>query len=99
MSFQKVSNLVCMCLSVIIILVCALVGKLAIVWNFDILADAAEEGNVVEESLLSPFYRIERNLRHALKPTYEVLFERLNTHRGGLKFLSIIRADILSILA
>ncbi|XP_056172063.1 uncharacterized protein LOC115688086 isoform X2 [Syzygium oleosum] len=59
----------------------------------------AEEGNVVEESLLSPFYRIERNLRHALKPTYEVLFERLNTHPGGLKFLSILRADILSILA
>ncbi|KAF8030236.1 hypothetical protein BT93_E2627 [Corymbia citriodora subsp. variegata] len=59
----------------------------------------AEEGNVVEESLLSAFYRIERNLRHALKPAYEVLFERLNTHPGGLKFLSILRADILSILA
>lgn len=62
-------------------------------------ADPAEEGNAVEESSLSAFYRIERNLRHALKPAYEVLFERLNTHPGGLKFLSILRADILSILA
>ncbi|KAL6207167.1 hypothetical protein ACLB2K_024412 [Fragaria x ananassa] len=52
-----------------------------------------------EEASLSAFYRIERNLRHALKPMYEVLFERLNTHPGGLKFLSILRADILSILA
>ncbi|KAJ0016900.1 hypothetical protein Pint_09821 [Pistacia integerrima] len=34
------------------------------------------------------FYRIERNLRHALKPMYESLFERLNMHPGGLKFLS-----------
>ncbi|XP_048132158.1 malonyl-CoA decarboxylase, mitochondrial isoform X2 [Rhodamnia argentea] len=62
-------------------------------------ADAADEGNVGEESSLSAFYRLERNLRHALKPMYEVLFERLNTHPGGLKFLSILRADILSILA
>lgn len=52
-----------------------------------------------EKASLSAFYRIERNLRHALKPMYEVLFERLNTHPGGLKFLSILRADILSILA
>ncbi|KAG6641773.1 malonyl-CoA decarboxylase, mitochondrial isoform X2 [Carya illinoinensis] len=51
-----------------------------------------------EEGLLSTFYRTERNLRHALKPVYEVLFERLNTHPGGLRFLSILRADILSIL-
>ncbi|KAD3337967.1 hypothetical protein E3N88_33488 [Mikania micrantha] len=48
---------------------------------------------------LSSFYRIERNLRHALKPMYEVLFERLNTHPGGLKFLASVRADILSIIA
>ncbi|KAL0407238.1 UNVERIFIED_CONTAM: Malonyl-CoA decarboxylase, mitochondrial [Sesamum latifolium] len=41
----------------------------------------------------------ERNLRHSLKPMYEVLFERLNTHPGGLRFLSIMRADILSFLA
>ncbi|GKV01970.1 hypothetical protein SLEP1_g14470 [Rubroshorea leprosula] len=52
-----------------------------------------------EEGFLSAFYRIEQNLRHALKPVYDVLFERLNTHPGGLRFLSILRADILSILA
>ncbi|KAK4793474.1 hypothetical protein SAY86_023909 [Trapa natans] len=57
------------------------------------LVDSAEE-----EGLLSTFYRIERNLSHALKPVYEVLFERLNTHPGGLKFLVIMRADILFIL-
>lgn len=51
-----------------------------------------------KEALSSVFYRIERNLRHALKPTYETLFERLNTHPGGLRFLSILRADLLSIL-
>ncbi|OAO97105.1 hypothetical protein AXX17_AT4G06120 [Arabidopsis thaliana] len=50
-------------------------------------------------ALSSVFYRIERNLRHALRPTYEVLFERLNTHPGGLRFLSILRADLLSILS
>ncbi|KAF6159094.1 hypothetical protein GIB67_032711 [Kingdonia uniflora] len=52
-----------------------------------------------EESLSSAFYRTERNLRHALQPKYEVLFDRLNTHPGGLKFLTILRTDILSILA
>ncbi|XP_075664207.1 uncharacterized protein LOC142633843 [Castanea sativa] len=64
------------------------------------LGENAESSTGVEdEGLLSAFYRIERNLRHALKPVYEVLFERLNTHPGGLKFLTILRADILSILA
>ncbi|KAK9706368.1 hypothetical protein RND81_07G119600 [Saponaria officinalis] len=53
---------------------------------------------VEDEGLLSTFYRTERNLRHALQPNYEVLFERLNTHPGGLKFLCVLRADILSIL-
>ncbi|CAK9137263.1 unnamed protein product [Ilex paraguariensis] len=62
-----------------------------------IVGDKAQD-NDQEEGSLSAFYRIERNLRHALKPMYEILFERLNTHTGGLKFLSIIRADILSIL-
>ncbi|PRQ28370.1 putative malonyl-CoA decarboxylase [Rosa chinensis] len=62
-------------------------------------SDSAHSVGVEEEASLSAFYRIERNLRHALKPMYEVLFERLNTHPGGLKFLSILRADILSILA
>ncbi|XVE51061.1 hypothetical protein DITRI_Ditri02bG0008300 [Diplodiscus trichospermus] len=56
-------------------------------------------GVVEDEGFLSTFYRIERNLRHYLKPVYENLFERLNTHPGGLKFLTILRADILSILA
>ncbi|XP_065633980.1 uncharacterized protein LOC112020236 isoform X3 [Quercus suber] len=64
------------------------------------LGENAESSTGVEdEPLLSAFYRIERNLRHALKPVYEVLFERLNTHPGGLKFLTVLRADILSILA
>lgn len=61
--------------------------------------DGAKSGDRQDDGFLSAFFRIERNLRHALKPLYEVLFERLNTHPGGLKFLSILRADILSILA
>ncbi|KAI5672993.1 hypothetical protein M9H77_13357 [Catharanthus roseus] len=61
--------------------------------------DRAQDNGREEEWSLSAFYRIERNLRHALKPNYEVLFERLNKHPGGLKFLSILRADILSFLA
>ncbi|PIN11220.1 Malonyl-CoA decarboxylase [Handroanthus impetiginosus] len=61
--------------------------------------DNAVENVYEEEGSFSAFYRIERNLRHSLKPVYEVLFERLNTHPGGLRFLSIMRADILSFLA
>ncbi|XP_022716147.1 malonyl-CoA decarboxylase, mitochondrial isoform X2 [Durio zibethinus] len=61
--------------------------------------NAAQSGGVEDEGFLSTFYRIERNLRHSLKPVYEILFERLNTHPGGLKFLTILRADIFSILA
>jgi malonyl-CoA decarboxylase len=58
-----------------------------------------EASNVDDGSVLfSAFYRIEKNLRQALKPTYDVLFERFNNHTGGLKFLSILRADILSFL-
>ncbi|KAG6755778.1 hypothetical protein POTOM_039183 [Populus tomentosa] len=58
-----------------------------------------ESSNVDDESaLFSAFYWIEKNLRQALKPMYDLLFERLNNHTGGLKFLSILRADILSIL-
>ncbi|CAH9105732.1 unnamed protein product [Cuscuta epithymum] len=63
------------------------------------LADKAKNCGHEEEGSVSAFYRIERNLRHALKPMYEVLFERLNTHPGGLKFLSDMRADIILILA
>ncbi|KAK6917786.1 Malonyl-CoA decarboxylase, N-terminal, partial [Dillenia turbinata] len=61
--------------------------------------DKAQPSGDEEEGLFSAFYRTERNLRQALKPSYEVLFERLNTHTGGLKFLSALRADILSILS
>lgn len=53
---------------------------------------------IEEDGYLSSFYRTERNLRHALQPAYDVLFERMNTHPGGLKFISILRADVLSIL-
>ncbi|CAL1397572.1 unnamed protein product [Linum trigynum] len=60
--------------------------------------DGGESDSPKDEAMLSAFYRIERNLRQALKPAYEVLFERLNTHPGGLRFLSTLRADILSIL-
>ncbi|XP_023001563.1 malonyl-CoA decarboxylase, mitochondrial [Cucurbita maxima] len=60
--------------------------------------DNAQSAGQQDDTPLSAFYHLERNLRHALKPTYEVLFERLNTHPGGLGFLSILRADILSIL-
>lgn len=60
--------------------------------------DKTESGSQDGEGTFSAFYRVEWNLRHALKPTYEVLFERLNTHPGGLKFLTTLRADILSIL-
>lgn len=72
---------------------------------FDLLAclfvsgDKPEENAHEGEGSFSGFYRIERNLRDSLKPLYEVLFERLNTHPGGLRFLSIMRADILSFLA
>ncbi|KAG7019404.1 Malonyl-CoA decarboxylase, mitochondrial, partial [Cucurbita argyrosperma subsp. argyrosperma] len=60
--------------------------------------DNAQSAGQQDDTPLSAFYHLERNLRHALKPTYEVLFERLNTHPGGLGFLSILRADILSVL-
>lgn len=75
--------------------------EIELVWGIFVgLGENAESASGVEdEALLSAFYRIERNLRHALKPVYEVLFERLNTHPGGLKFLTVLRADILSILA
>ncbi|KAK9155565.1 hypothetical protein Sjap_003045 [Stephania japonica] len=61
----------------------------------DIMRETTHE----EESLLSSFYRIERNLRHALQPKFEVLFEHLNTHPGGLKFMTGLRGDLLSMIA
>lgn len=57
-----------------------------------------DETGTKDEGMLSTFYRMERNLRHALRPKYDVLFERLNNHPGGLKFLSVLRADLLSII-
>ncbi|CAH2071558.1 unnamed protein product [Thlaspi arvense] len=62
-------------------------------------SDDGELHSPKKEALTSVFYRIEWNLKHALKPTYETLFERLNIHPGGLRFLSILRADLLSILS
>lgn len=76
-----------------------MVGDLYFDWAICITGEDGKSGGLEDEGLFSAFFRIERNLRHALKPMYEVLFERLNTHPGGLKFLSILRADILSILA
>lgn len=72
-------------------------SKLRRVFDFvsSLIGDKGEIG-VEDDGILSTFYRTERNLRHALQPTYEVLFERLNTHPGGLKFLTVLRADILS---
>ncbi|KAJ9566639.1 hypothetical protein OSB04_002605 [Centaurea solstitialis] len=61
--------------------------------------DGTDDHGHEMEGQLSAFYRIERNLRQALQPMYSVLFERLNTHPGGLKFLATVRADILSIIA
>ncbi|KAL5097426.1 hypothetical protein RYX36_001753 [Vicia faba] len=66
--------------------------------GLELPADKAQANGSEEEGLFSSFYRIERNLRHALQPVYEVLFDRYNTHPGGLRFLSILRANILSIL-
>ncbi|XP_020523376.1 malonyl-CoA decarboxylase, mitochondrial isoform X2 [Amborella trichopoda] len=56
------------------------------------------QSEVDEGGILSAVYRTERNLRQALKPLYEILFERLNTYPGGLKFLSILRADLLNLI-
>lgn len=67
--------------------------------GLELPADKAQVSGFEDEALFSPFHRIERNLRHALQPVYEILFERLNTHPGGLRILTILRADILSILA
>ncbi|KAL2996785.1 hypothetical protein AAZX31_09G006900 [Glycine max] len=66
--------------------------------GLELPADKAQVSGSEDEGLFSSFYRVERNLRHALQPVYEVLFERLNTHPGGLRTLSILREDILSIL-
>lgn len=56
--------------------------------------DHAQQSNLDEEGCASALYRTEKNLRHALKPLYITLFERLNAHPGGLKFLVDLRADL-----
>ncbi|KAL5987782.1 hypothetical protein ACLOJK_035536 [Asimina triloba] len=61
-------------------------------------SDKFQQSGLDDEGLLSALYRTEKNLRQAIKPMYEILFERLNTHPGGLKFLSGLRADLLSML-
>eukprot|EP01018_Ginkgo_biloba_P033141 Gb_39933 [translate_table: standard] len=53
-----------------------------------------QRSDLDEEGLLSALYRTEKNLRYALKPLYTTLFERLNAHPGGLKFLVDLRADL-----
>ncbi|KAI3997080.1 hypothetical protein MKX01_032731 [Papaver californicum] len=61
-------------------------------------SEKAQSSDHDVQALLSAFYRTERNLRHALQPMYEILFERLNKHPGGLKFSTILRNDLLSML-
>ncbi|XP_057820677.2 uncharacterized protein LOC131033457 isoform X2 [Cryptomeria japonica] len=56
--------------------------------------DHRQTPDLDEEGLASALYRTERNLRCALKPLYTILFERLNAHPGGLKFLVDLRVDI-----
>ncbi|WOL12659.1 malonyl-CoA decarboxylase, mitochondrial isoform X2 [Canna indica] len=61
-------------------------------------AQGAQESNVVEDGgALAMFFRMERNLRDALKPLYAGFFEKLNTHPGGLKLLTTLRADLLAL--
>lgn len=50
------------------------------------------------EGSLAALHRTERSLRQALSPLYEILFERLNKHPGGLKILCHLRADLLATL-
>ncbi|XP_019084344.1 PREDICTED: uncharacterized protein LOC104707665 [Camelina sativa] len=47
---------------------------------------------------LDALYSIERNLKYALRPDYDILFERLHKSSGGVKFLCTLEVDILSML-
>jgi malonyl-CoA decarboxylase len=58
------------------------------------LDDHAQQSDLDEEGCVSALYRTEKDLRHALKPLYITLFERLNAHPGGLKFLVDLRVDL-----
>lgn len=60
--------------------------------------DDRSGGGVRDEAFLASCYRMERNLRIALKPMYDVFFERLNAHPGGLKILTALRADLLLVI-
>ncbi|XP_020114664.1 malonyl-CoA decarboxylase, mitochondrial isoform X2 [Ananas comosus] len=60
--------------------------------------DDQQSSGLDDDGALSTFYRMERNLRDALKPMYAEFFERLNAHPGGLKLLAILRADLLVFL-
>ncbi|XP_020578301.1 malonyl-CoA decarboxylase, mitochondrial isoform X2 [Phalaenopsis equestris] len=55
-------------------------------------------GGVRDEVFLASCYRMERNIRIALKPMYDVFFERLNAFTGGLKILAALRADLLLVI-
>lgn len=61
-------------------------------------APGEQQAGLVEDGgMLAMYYRMERNLRDALNPLYAAFFERLNAHPGGLKLLTTIRADLLSV--
>ncbi|KAG6490621.1 hypothetical protein ZIOFF_051929 [Zingiber officinale] len=61
-------------------------------------APGEQQAGLVEDGgMLAMYYRMERNLRDSFKPLYASFFERLNAHPGGLKLLTSIRADLLSV--
>ncbi|KAH0459210.1 hypothetical protein IEQ34_012024 [Dendrobium chrysotoxum] len=63
-----------------------------------ITEDEQSRGRVRDEAFLASCYRTERNLRIALKPMYDIFFERLNAYPGGLKILAVLRADLLLVI-
>lgn len=64
----------------------------------DVPDDEQSGGGVRDEAFLASCYRMERNLRIALKPMYGDFFERLNAYPGGLKILAVLRADLLTVM-
>ncbi|KAF3506228.1 hypothetical protein F2Q69_00004946 [Brassica cretica] len=60
--------------------------QISLLMNERSLGDDGELRSTNNEALSTVSYRIEWNMRHALKPTYETLFQMLNTHPGGLQF-------------
>ncbi|XP_020701536.1 malonyl-CoA decarboxylase, mitochondrial isoform X2 [Dendrobium catenatum] len=63
-----------------------------------ITEDEQSRGQIRDEAFLASCYRTERNLRIALKPMYDIFFERLNAYPGGLKILAVLRADLLLVI-